>query len=378
MRRARVCCSIIPPHILRSIAERGDAEDRVAAWASLEASAGARVERGVYMQAALLSVAAPAKRRTVYDARNGRVLPGKRVRTEGREATGDKAADEAYDGAGRTYDFFRTVLGRNSIDDGGMRLESTVHYGVRYDNAHWNGRQMLYGDGDGKYFNRFTAALEVIGHELAHGVTQHTARLQYENQSGALNEHFSDVFGVLVKQHARKQTAAKADWLIGKGLFTGRVHGEAVRSMKAPGTAYDDAVIGRDPQPAHMRDYRTMRGDNGGVHVNSGIPNHAFYLAATLLGGRAWQTAGRIWYHALTRKLRPASRFRDCAEATVASAAELFGAGSEPEAAVRSAWKSVGVELRTRSAAPRHLLVPAEYELPDPGADAWLPPIVQA
>jgi Zn-dependent metalloprotease len=365
-------CSIIPPHILRSIAERGDAADRDAAWASLESSAGMRVERDVYQTAAMLTIAPTVKRRAVYDARNGRVLPGRRLRTEGKAATGDKAADEAYDGAGRTYDFFREALGRNSIDDRGMRLESTVHYGVHYDNAQWNGRQMLYGDGDGKYFNRFTAALEVIGHELAHGVTQHTARLQYENQSGALNEHFSDVFGILVKQHAHGQTAAKSDWLIGKGLFTRRVHGAAVRSMKAPGTAYDDPIIGRDPQPAHMRDYRTMRYDNGGVHVNSGIPNHAFYLAATLLGGRAWQVAGRIWYHALTRKLRPASRFRDCAEATVASAAELFGARSEPAAAVRSAWKSVGVEMRVVSSRSR--VKPAEYELPDAGGDApWFP-----
>ena len=207
-------------------------------------SASARGERSAFSFAALLTVAPGEKRRTVYDARHSRQLPGRRVRGEGDRATGDSAADEAYDGAGRTYDFFRKVLGRNSIDDRGMRLDATVHYGQRFDNAQWNGRQMIYGDGDGRYFRRFTASLEVIAHELAHGVTQHSAALAYENQSGALNEHFSDVFGILVKQHSLKLTAAKSDWLIGGELLTARVDGDAVRSMKAPGTAYDDAILG--------------------------------------------------------------------------------------------------------------------------------------
>src|SRR5258705_701935 len=155
---------------------------------------------------------------------------------------------------------------------------------------------MLYGDGDGRIFNRFTKVLDVIGHELTHGVTQYTAALDYHDQSGALNEHFSDVFGILVKQYSLKQTAKKADWLIGAGIFTQRVHGAAIRSMKAPGTAYDDPTLGRDPQPAHMKNYVKSHDDSGGVHVNSGIPNHVFYLVATALGGNAWEVAGKIWY----------------------------------------------------------------------------------
>jgi Zn-dependent metalloprotease len=340
-------CGFLPPHILRHLAEHADdhvLRDRLNA--TLEESAQLRGER--QMAATLASIAAvPAgeKRRTVYDAQQRRTLPGKLVRGEGDPAVRDVAVNEAYDGAGKTYDFYRKVYNRNSIDDRGLRLDSSVHFDVDFDNAQWNGRQMVYGDGDRKYFERFTKCLDVIGHELTHGVTQYTAALEYSAQSGALNEHFSDVFGVLVKQYSLKQTANKADWLIGAGLFTSRVNGVAIRSMKAPGTAYDDPQIGKDPQPAHMRDYKNMRSDNGGVHINSGIPNHAFYLVAMSLGGKAWEVAGKIWYVTLTQRLRKNAQFRDCADATYAAAGDLFGAGSAPQHAVADAWKNVGVGI---------------------------------
>jgi Zn-dependent metalloprotease len=230
---------------------------------------------------------------------------------------------------------------------------------------------MIYGDGDGKLFNRFTESLDIIGHELTHGVTQHTAALVYQDQPGALNEHFSDVFGILVKQYALKQTASKSDWLVGAGIFTKAVHGDAVRSMKAPGTAYDDKLLGKDPQPAHMKNYQSMTADNGGVHVNSGIPNHAFYLVATLLGGKAWSVAGRIWYDALTTLLKPKATFRDCARATAAAAAKRYGAHSEPERAVVEAWKEVGIDLGAIVTSGPKLAI-ADFE--PPAAAAELPP----
>lgn len=340
-------CSFLPPHILRHLAEHGDPVQRDDAHRSLELSAQIRGERMAGGVAEMLSVAVAGKRRNVFDAHATRQLPGTLVRSEGKPASGDPAADEAYDGAGKTYDFYRNVYERNSIDDRGMRIDSTVHYGVRFDNAQWNGRQMVYGDGDQRLFRRFTTCLEIIGHELTHGVTQSSAGLAYADEPGALNEHFSDVFGVLVKQYALKQTADKADWLVGAGLLTSKVHGVAVRSMKAPGTAYDDPQIGRDPQPAHMRDFHHTHEDNGGVHINSGIPNHAFYLVASRLGGKAWETAGRIWYRTLTTRLPARSQFHDCARATAAVAAELFGSGSEPALAVEQAWIDVGVVLST-------------------------------
>jgi len=339
--------------MLRALAASGDAAQRERAHATLELSAQFRGERAVVGPAlASIAAAADVDRVAIYDARHGRDLPGRRTR-----ARADLAADEARDGARKTYSFYKTIYRRNSVDDRGLTLDSTVHYGAHFDNAQWNGRQMIYGDGDGKLFERFTKSLDVIAHELTHGVTQYSAALAYAGESGALNEHFSDVFGSLVRQHALKQTTAKADWLLGAGLLTPRVNGVAVRSMKAPGTAYDDKLLGKDPQPAHMRDFKRLHGDNGGVHVNSGIPNHAFYLAAVAIGGKAWEVAGRIWYATLTTKLAPRATFRDCARATLVAAAELYGATSEPRRAVEQAWRSVGVDVAAIAEAGPHLPV---------------------
>ncbi|MCK5469166.1 MAG: M4 family metallopeptidase, partial [Cyclobacteriaceae bacterium] len=229
---------------------------------------------------------------------------------------------------------------RNSIDNNGMQLISIVHYLQGYDNAFWNGERMVYGDGDedlpesDRLFNRFTVAIDIIGHELTHGVTQFEANLVYRNQPGALNESFSDVFGSLVKQRVNNQTATEADWLIGEGLFTSNVNGNAIRSMKNPGSAYDDPVIGKDPQPGHMNDYVDTTSDNGGVHINSGIPNKAFYEVAMVLGGFAWEKAGKIWYVTLRDKLNQTSNFQEAADLTVETAGELYGDGSAEQFAV--------------------------------------------
>jgi Zn-dependent metalloprotease len=232
---------------------------------------------------------------------------------------------------------------------------------------------MICGDGDGKYFQRFTSSLDVVAHELTHGVTQYAAGFAFTGQGGALAEHFSDVFGVLVKQYSLGQTAAEADWLVGAELFTPRVNGSAIRSMKAPGSAYDDPILGKDPQPSHMRDYKRMRGNNRGVHVNSGIPNHAFYQVTTLLGGRAWEVAGRIWYAALTRELGPRSRFQHCADATWRAAGALYGRGAAAQEAVLVAWKAVGIDVSASVVrrGPRLRVRGARepFDPPAPGAD---------
>ncbi len=369
MRRTNVVCGFLPPYILRRLAEAGDEGQRELARATLDMSAHIRGERSALAtMPAMLAIAAGEKRRTVYDAHNTRSLPGTRVRGEG-DAKRGAAVDEAYDGSGKTFDFFAKVLGRNSVDGHGMRLDSTVHFGVRFANAQWNGRQMIYGDGDGRLFNRFTKSLDVIAHELSHGVTQYTANLEYADQSGALNEHFSDVFGILVKQHSLRQSAKKSDWLIGAELLTRRVQGDAVRSMKAPGTAYDDPILGRDPQPAHMKNYLHTDEDNGGVHTNSGIPNHAFYRAAIHLGGNAWEVAGKIWYSALTRHLRADAQFRDCADATFEAAGALFGPRSEPQAAIVEAWSAVGVPVSPGLREGERRFATATIDFPSAGAE---------
>ncbi|MGZ9223125.1 MAG: M4 family metallopeptidase, partial [Anaerolineales bacterium] len=301
--------------------------------------------------AATFRVAVGGKNRVIYDGQNGSNLPGTVVRKEGDGPSQDVAVNEAYDGSGVTYDLYNDVYQRNSIDGSGMRLDSTVHHRQGYDNAFWNGEQMVYGDGDenlpeaDRLFNRFTIAIDIIGHELTHGVTQFEAKLQYFQQPGALNESMSDVFGSLVKQYQLQQTAAEADWIIGEGLFTKNVNGVGIRSMKAPGTAYDDPVLGKDPQPAHMNDYVNTASDNGGVHINSGIPNRAFYVTALELGGHAWERAGQIWYVTLKDKLDSNSKFQDCANLTYQTAGELFGAGGIEQQAVQKGWAEVGITV---------------------------------
>ncbi len=344
---------ILPPHMLQEIAEKGNPAQRQMAISNLTESAEVRGRRQALTSFAVLRVArlVEGKQRVIYDAGQGAALPGRRVRGEDDPATGDAAVDEAYDGAGVTYDLFWEVYGRKSIDAKGMRLDATVHYKRGYDNAFWNGQQMVYGDGDedlpepDRLFNRFTVAVDIIGHELTHGVTQHEAALVYRDQPGALNESISDVFGALVKQRLLGQTARDADWIIGSGLFTAAVNGVGLRSMKEPGAAYDDPVLGKDPQPGHMDDYKNVTYDNGGVHINSGIPNRAFYVAAFELNGFAWEKMGKIWYVALRDKLTATSNFQDTANVTFEVAGGLFGSGSLEQQAVRTGWNEVGIQV---------------------------------
>lgn len=340
-------CSIIPPHILESIARNGTASQREMARQTLALDGQIRSQRAALPLARPTGVqgaGAPHKNRRVHTASNTTNLPGTLVRSEGQGASGDAAVDEAYDGLGATFDLYYDVYGRNSIDDNGMDLIATVHYGNHYNNAFWNGAQMVFGDGDGTIFNRFTIAIDVEGHELTHGVTGATAGLEYHDQPGALNESISDVFGSLVKQRSLGQTAAQADWLIGAGLLAAGINGVALRSMKAPGTAYDDPLIGKDPQPDHMSRYVNTSSDNGGVHINSGIPNKAFYLAATAIGGNAWDVAGKIWYRTLLdSRLSSTAQFQDFANLTADNADKLYGASVRTK--VVQAWHDVGIDV---------------------------------
>jgi Zn-dependent metalloprotease len=330
---------IVPPHIIRMLAQSPDDDLRAAALRALVTGGRFRGRRDAFAASNLVAHGS-GKQRSIYNVNTGTVLPGQLGRAEGDGPTGDDRTDEAYDGLGKTYDFFFEVFKRDSLDGKGLPLVASVHYDQGYDNAFWDGRQMVFGDGDGKVFNPFTVSLDVIAHELTHGVTQYAAGLSYEGESGALNESFSDVFGSLVKQYSLNQTVEDADWLIGAGLFTSRINGKALRSLKAPGTAYDDSLIGPDPQPATMDKYVQTADDDGGVHINSGIPNHAFYLAATALGGNAWGDAGLIWYNTLLQ-MQPNSRFADAAAVSIQVAAR---SGPDQKQAVEAAWDKVGVQ----------------------------------
>src|ERR687898_575098 len=321
---------IVPPDVLRDIARNGTEEERQAALDTLAADSTFRTIRAI-RQAAPVATASPATvslaaavgtgeakqlQRTIFDCHNSRSLPGDPVRTEGAPTTGDPA-----------------------MDDQGMPLNGHVHYGSRFNNAFWDGQRMVFGDGDGVVFNRLTISLDIMGHELTHGVTEKEAQLIYQDQSGALNESVSDVYGSLVKQyHKGKQAAEDADWLIGEGIWADPARGEALRSMKEPGTAFEG-----DRQPAHMDDYVNTIDDNGGMHINSGIPNKAFYLAATEMGGYAGAKAGPIWYAALRDpRLKPDATFVQFARLTIINAEILFP-GGEQQQIVRDAWAQVGI-----------------------------------
>jgi Zn-dependent metalloprotease len=338
---------ILPPDLLRRAAEVATGDRRDALLRSLAIDHEARLARRAapFSSPRLADLGStPASRldRVIYDQlhRDERVA-GMRVRAEGEPATGDPAVDEAYEGLGATHELFAEVFGRNSIDDRGMSLLGMVHYGDRYDNAFWDGEgRMWFGDGDDQLLVRTTKGLDVIGHELAHGVTQHEANLDYSGQSGALNESISDVFGSLVKQRRLGQRAEEADWLIGADIV-GPELSPALRSMAAPGTAnrYDN-------QPAHLDDIVVTDEDDGGVHTNSGIPNHAFYVVATTLGGPAWEAPGRIWYDALCdAELKPDADFGQFAAVTVDRAAARYGTTSAEADAVRAGWDAVGVAV---------------------------------
>src|SRR4051812_21034197 len=352
-RRSLHC--ILPPHILSNLARNGSQTQREQALQHLQVDhtvRSARLNQSLMRVAARPrrvtggSLAEPSAQRSIFDARHAETEPptGSLVRSEGQEPVADQEVNEAYDGLGATFNFYLAAYDRNSIDDEGLPLKAYVHYGQNYDNAFWDGSEMVFGDGDGELFQRFTLSLDVIGHELTHGVTEDEAGLVYSNQSGALNESISDVFGSLVKQYSKGQSAAEADWLIGEGLFTADVQGRALRDMKTPGTAYDDDVLGKDPQPAEIADFVQTSQDSGGVHINSGIPNRAFCLAALGLGGNAWEKAGRIWYDTVRDpRLRSTARFLAFARLTVRNAQISFG--KDEAAAVRDAWHIVGVKV---------------------------------
>lgn len=339
-------CGIVPPYILEHLASHGDEAQRLAAQETLRLTA-------VHRQRRLAATSKPATKaevehRNVFNCHNASTMAsGTLSRSDSATPATDPAVNEAYEGLGATHDLYWFVFERDSIDNEGLALNAYVHYGNGYDNAFWDGSEMIFGDGDGVTFNRFTVAVDVIGHELTHGVVQHERNLTYQDQSGALNESLADVFGSMVKQRVLGQTVEEADWLIDKGLL--KESNEALRSLKAPGTAYDDPALGgRDPQPNHMDHYTPTDDDNGGVHLYSGIPNHAFYLAAMGIGGKAWEGAGLVWYDAMRSKsLQLSATFADFAKIAVTEAQARYGMKSSQAGVVRDAWQSVGVLKRS-------------------------------
>ena len=238
-------------------------------------------------------------------------------------ATNQRAGVDAHYYAGKVYDYYYTQLGRNSYDNAGKTIISGVNYSRNYNNAFWSGNQMVYGDGDGVVFTSLSGSYDVIAHELTHAVTEYTSNLVYQNQSGALNESWSDAMAAVMDGD---------DWLIGEDVYTPGTPGDALRSMSNP-SAYGD--------PEHMNQYVNTTSDNGGVHTNSGIPNKAFYNFATSIGSRA--IAGKIWYTASRDYMTSTTNFSGARAATLQAAAALYGTSSSYYTALQNAWSAVGV-----------------------------------
>lgn len=365
MHRCSMHC-IIPPHMMDAVRLRGDDAQKQMVNEMEQAASEIRVGREAVDRSEALELigalagetdgapalaemaAAPGGlHRAVYDANQRAVTPGQLVRAEGDAPTGDNAVDEAYDHAGYTYELFDQHYGRDSLDGHGLPLVLSVHYRRNHNNAYWNGSQMLFGDADGQLFvvGSFTRSLSVVGHELSHGVIRFSGGLVYSGQSGALNEHIADVFGALTDQHHRGDDANNASWRVGENTVVDPAGGpgQPLRSMRAPGTAYDHPVLGTDPQPYHMDGFVFTTRDYGGVHINSGIPNHAFYLLARYLGGNAWERAGQIWYDALQALNDPNASFVKWADETINAALTRYGVNSDEHLFTRRAWKLVGV-----------------------------------
>jgi Zn-dependent metalloprotease len=342
MKPVSSCCFIIPPDLLYQIIKEGSSEQKDKALRTLEVSESLRTQRSILagMRGGPLRVAGhQQKRRIVYDTKQSYdifSLPGDPKRyEEDTEETGDKDVDSCFHNTGIVYDFYKEAFMRNSIDDSGMAMHSSVHFGVDFDNAVWTGNQMVYGDGSDMFLKKGSVAsnLTVTAHELTHGVTDNEANLVYRGQPGALNEHMSDVFAVMCDQWFNKHTVDQSLWLIGKDML---VEGQALRSLKEPGTAYPS-----DKQISHMENYHTgMR-----IHYSSGIPNKAFYATCKEIGNNSysWETAGKIWYIALRDRLREYSKFQDAADVIFAIAGSFFGKDSKEQKAVYKGWEAVGI-----------------------------------
>jgi len=339
-------CAVIPWHMTNRLASRGGPEISQLALATIEQVQEINAARALMADTGIGESLVPIrKNRRIYDCKHSRQVPGHLVLDEHGHRPKDVEVNEAFDFCGLTWDFYEELFGWSGVDGLGKRSDSNVHFGVKFMNAMWDGVQMIYGDGDGIVFVRFTKSRDVVGHEITHGVIQYVVKLGYTGQTGALNEHLADAFGSMIRQRSLNESVMKASWLIGHEIFGPGVTARGIRDMANPGNAYNDPILGKDPQPAHMRDYVDTNDDNGGVHINSGILNKAFYIAATLLGGYSWQLLGRIWWKAMKERITSDADFLSFAKATVDVAAELGGSGGHVQLAIAQAWALVGINV---------------------------------
>ncbi|MDQ3712481.1 MAG: M4 family metallopeptidase [Acidobacteriota bacterium] len=308
------------------------------------------------------------------------------------DATTQRAGLDAHYGAAMTYDYYKNVHRRNGINGSGgpgtttaaansgiSLITSRVHFGSNYNNAFWSNNQMTYGDGDGTSFSPLVT-LDIAGHEMTHGVTQYSANLTYSNESGALNESMSDVFGAMVELYARGGTVTTDTWKIGEQSYTPSTTGDALRYMDNP-HAKSGGGYTADDDPDHYSERYTGTSDSGGVHINSGIGNHAFYLAAAggtqhrsgvTVTGIGTTDAAKIWYRALTVYMTSGTNFAGARTAMLNAATDLFGASSAEYNTIATTWCAVGVGSCPTTSTPTPTPTPTVTPTPTPGGGGEL------
>lgn len=337
-------CHIIPSDVLRRLSQDKqlprDTRKSFADTAKLDRQLRRLRDQAIRVSQLTASIAptlapvAAAPTISVYDCKHSQTLPGSPISNPGK----DPVAKNVFDETTALAKFYSTIFNRNSVDGAGGTLLSSIHYGVKYNNAFWNGSQMTYGDGDGSIFIDFSRGNDVIGHELTHGVTQHSLQLNYANEPGGLNESLSDCFGSMFRQWQANQTVAAADWLIGKDIMGPAALAKGytcLRDMKDPAAKHCLA-----PQPTKYSQYQTGMDP----HYSSGIPNLAFYTACNGIGGKSWEKAGQIWYQSLTGfGPSPNMTMKEFADRTRTVAAQLFPADPNVAKAVDDGWKLVGL-----------------------------------
>jgi Zn-dependent metalloprotease len=340
MRLCPLCCFIVPPGVLRKYSRDPniDAATRQKLQDTYFETESLRGLREAHRVASLRAphrfqadLAAQVPAQHLFDCKHRKGRRGRPV------ATPTNGFKTTFDTTAKVIEFYKTVLGRNSVDNRGFDLVSSLHYAKSYDNAFWDGQQMVYGDGDGKLFTEMYLSPDVIGHELTHGVTQNESALRYEGESGALNESISDVFGTVFNQWLNKWPVTEAKgWLVGAGIMAAPAQAKGfscLRDMVSPAAAHC-----LSPQP----ELYSQIDPTADVHDNSGVPNRAFALFARALGGQAWTHAIKIWYDTCTnRHLRADATFKEFATLTVASAHKIGGAAAADKC--HGAWGTVGV-----------------------------------
>jgi vibriolysin len=296
--------------------------------------------------------------RKVYDGKTLSTLPGTLARTEGSAPVADPVINTSYNHLGTVYSCYQNLFGRDSINNAGATLISTVHHRVKYVNAFWNGTQMVYGDGDNVTASNLANSLDVTAHELTHAVTDYESDLIYSGESGGLNESMSDIFGAVCEWYGDGKVVSQKLWLIGDDVWTPATPGDALRYMHSP--TLDGVSLDYFPDYASGVD----------VHYSSGISNLAFYLlsqggthprakTSTVVAGIGLEKAARIFYKANVDLMTPSTTFEQAKIATE-QAAQQLGYDAATIASVSNAWKAVGVGVPV----PPPVNTPVEKNVP--------------